>query len=106
MFDDVKNAFDEDEFHPIKKGKIGADILLIVLSSSGHLAGSIIYESKNTKIWSGKWVSKLRGDMQESGATLALLVSKAFPAKEKDDLVELEVEIEYGLYEEGGGTAW
>ena len=26
LFDDVKNAFDEDEFHPIKKGKIGAII--------------------------------------------------------------------------------
>ena len=90
LFDDVKNAFDEDEFHPIKKGKIGADILHIVMSSSGHQAGSIIYESKNTKNWSGKWVSKLRVDMQESEATVALLVSKAFPAKEKDDLVELE----------------
>ena len=90
LFDSLEEAFEEDEFRPIKKGTRGGDILQIVMSSSGHQAGSILYESKNTRNWSGKWVSKLRVDMQESEATVALLVSKAFPAKEKDALVELE----------------
>ena len=90
LFDDLESAFSDDDFHRIKKGKSGADIHQIVISSSGHQAGSILYESKNTRNWSNDWVPKLRANMQESGATVALLVSKAFPAKEKDVLAQLE----------------
>ncbi len=93
LLDDLQDAFPKDEFKPIKKGESGGDILQKIILPSGHLAGTILFESKNTKNWSNKWVEKLRFDMQESAAAVSLLVSKAFPAKEKEALVQLEERI-------------
>ena len=90
LLDDLQDAFPKDEFKPIKKGESGADILQTIILPSGHAAGSILYESKSTKTWSNKWVDKLRSDMQDSGASVSLLVSKAFPAKESEALVQME----------------
>ena len=68
-------------------------ILQKIILPSGHLAGTILFESKSTKNWSNKWVEKLRSDMQESSAAVSLLVSKAFPAKETEALIQLEERI-------------
>ena len=89
----LEQAFPSDVFKPIKKGQAGADIKQTVMMPSGHEAGSILYESKNTKNWSNQWVEKLRADMQEDGATLGMLVSVAFPAKEKEIFVQIEERI-------------
>lgn len=89
----LQDSFPEDIFTPIKKGQSGADIRQSVMMPSGREAGSILYESKNTKNWSNKWIEKLRTDMQSDGATVGLIVSKAFPAKHSDALVQLEEKI-------------
>ena len=89
----LQDTFPEDIFTPIKKGQSGADIRQSVMMPSGREAGSILYESKNTKNWSNKWIEKLRTDMQNDGATVGLIVSKAFPAKHSDALVQLEEKI-------------
>ena len=89
----LQDTFPEDIFTPIKKGQRGADIRQSVMMPSGREAGSILYESKNTKNWSNKWIEKLRTDMQNDGATVGLIVSKAFPAKHSDALVQLEEKI-------------
>ena len=93
LMDDLQAAFPNDEFSPIKKGESGGDILQKIILPSGHSAGRILYESKSTKNWSNKWIEKLRSDMQESSASFSLLVSKAFPAKETQALVQLEERI-------------
>ncbi|MAJ84427.1 MAG: hypothetical protein CMQ71_00390 [Gammaproteobacteria bacterium] len=89
----LEEAFPNDAFKPIKKGQAGADVKQTVMMPSGHEAGVILYESKNTKNWSNQWIEKLRADMQEDGATLGMLVSVAFPAKEKEIFVQIEERI-------------
>jgi hypothetical protein len=93
LTDLLEEAFPEDEISSIKKGQSGADVRQVIMTQSGHEAGSILFESKSTKSWSNGWIEKLRSDMQEEGSTVGLLVSKAFPAKQTDLLVQLEERI-------------
>jgi hypothetical protein len=72
-------AFPSDEILPVPKGKAGADVLQRVISTSGHLAGTIIWESKRTKNWNAKWLSKMKTDQRREKAEIAVLVSSAKP---------------------------
>ncbi len=71
-----------DDIQPIKTGARGADILQRVRDPQGNEAGSILYESKNTKAWSEAWVTKLRDDMKREKAHLGVLITKAMPASQ------------------------
>jgi hypothetical protein len=90
LIEDLEDIFEDDKFRPIKKGEKGGDILHSIISPSGHQAGSILYESKNTKTYLPKWKDKLKKDMEASQATIGLLVSKSFPKGKKDILVQLD----------------
>jgi hypothetical protein len=85
--------FPSDKISPIKKGQIGADVKQEVKNTGGFDIGTILFESKSTKAWSNGWVGKLRSDMSESNASIGIIVSKAFPAKQTDVLVQLEERI-------------
>jgi len=85
--------FPNDKISPIKKGQQGADVKQEVRNTGGFDIGTILFESKNTKAWSNGWIDKLRVDMSESSASIGILVSKAFPAKQTDVLVQLEERI-------------
>ena len=50
----------------------------------GESCGVIVYESKNVQNWQSSFITKLRNDKRDSGATYAILVSTAFPANSKD----------------------
>ena len=78
----LKTAFPDDKIEPIAKGKLGADVLQKVYTSSGQYCGAIIWESKNTRNWSKAWLVKLRGDQRRAKAELAVLVSVALPKGE------------------------
>tara|TARA_B100000767_G_C19700369_1_gene508126 strand:+ start:182 stop:1084 length:903 start_codon:yes stop_codon:yes gene_type:complete len=91
--DRLEEAFSEDTFSPIKKGQRGADIKQVIFTNGGFEAGGILYESKSTKSWSNNWVEKLKSDLIEDGSDIGVLVSKAFPAKEKDLLVQIDERI-------------
>jgi len=93
LIEDLQKAFPNDVLEPIKKGQAGGDIIHKVITKNGYEAGSILFESKNTKNWSNGWVEKLREDMKKVNASLGLLVSKAFPAKEKDFVIQLDRKI-------------
>jgi hypothetical protein len=64
---------------PVAKGARGADVVQHVHSSSGHLCGTIIWESKNTKAWSDSWLEKLKDDQRAIRAEVAALASIALP---------------------------
>jgi hypothetical protein len=51
----------------------------MVRTPVGADCGSIIWETKNTKAWSPGWISKLKDDMAETRASLAILVTVALP---------------------------
>jgi hypothetical protein len=56
-----------------------ADCIQIVHNQFGNEAGKIIYESKRTKDFSADWIDKLKADMRNLGADVAVIVTQAFP---------------------------
>ena len=71
--------FPGDVVEPVPKGEFGGDILQQVLSPTGQLCGTLLWESKRTKNWSDGWLSKLRNDQRSARADFAVLVSQALP---------------------------
>ncbi|MEO6489722.1 MAG: DUF2130 domain-containing protein [Ferruginibacter sp.] len=77
--DILKEHFPFDLIEEVGKGVEGADCMQIVRNNSGKECGKIIYESKRTKTWSNSWVEKLKTDMRNQNADVAILVTQAFP---------------------------
>ncbi len=75
----LQNAFPFDLVEPIAKGVRGADCTLTVRNSSGQECGKIIYESKRTKNFESDWIDKLKTDMRQQGAQVAILVTRIMP---------------------------
>ncbi len=75
----LQNAFPFDLVEPIAKGVRGADCTLTVRNSTGQECGKIIYESKRTKNFESEWIDKLKNDMRQQGAQLAILVTRVMP---------------------------
>ncbi len=74
----LSQAFAVDGFSPVAKGQSGADLRQDVMVN-GRIAGSILWENKQTKNWSAGWLAKLRGDQRESGCEVAVITSVALP---------------------------
>lgn len=71
--------FPFDRIEPVPKGVAGADLIHTVHNSLGQPCGKIIWETKNTRNWSGAWIGKLKDDQRATGCNLAILVSAALP---------------------------
>jgi hypothetical protein len=71
--------FPRDEIESVKSGVRGADILQKVISDSGRLCGTILWESKRVRNWSDKWIDKLIEDKQAARADVAVIVTDAMP---------------------------
>ncbi|MEJ7768581.1 MAG: DUF2130 domain-containing protein [Chitinophagaceae bacterium] len=75
----LKEHFPFDVVQEVGKGVEGADCMQIVRNASGKECGRIIYESKRAKNWSNGWVDKLKSDLRNTGADMAILVTQTFP---------------------------
>lgn len=75
----LRRQFPSDTIEPVAKGEAGADLLQIVTTSNGTVAGSILWEMKRTRNWSDGWLAKLRADQRAANADIALIVSHALP---------------------------
>src|SRR5258706_2647517 len=75
----LREYFPYDGLEEVGKGVEGADCILIVKNNKGAECGKIIFESKRTKTWSNNWIDKLKHDMRNQQADVAILVSQAFP---------------------------
>lgn len=75
----LKDNFPFDIVQEVAKGVEGADCMQTVRNAGGKECGKIIYESKRTRHWSNIWVDKLKADMRNTGADMAILVTQAFP---------------------------
>jgi hypothetical protein len=75
----LRVAFPMDQIEPVPKGYNGADIVQKVISKSGRLCGTILWESKRTKAFSEGWLQKLKDDQRKLTAEIAVLVSEALP---------------------------
>lgn len=75
----LERQFPHDEITPVPKGVAGADLIQTVIDGQGRACGKIVWETKNTKHWSGAWLAKLKDDTRAVGGNLAVLVSTALP---------------------------
>jgi len=76
--DILRQRFIYDAISPVAKGERGGDVLQRV-KNNGRDCGAILWESKRTKNWSGSWIAKLRDDMIEAKADIAVLATQAMP---------------------------
>jgi len=75
----LTERFDHDTITRVQKGEFGGDVLHQVVSPSGLVCGSILWESKRTKNWSEGWLPKLRQDQRAAKAEVAVIVSQSLP---------------------------
>ncbi len=75
----LRSKFPRDLVEPVAKGESGADALQRVFGVGEQQCGSILWESKRTKAWSDLWLAKLRDDMRDAGADVAVLVTQVLP---------------------------
>jgi hypothetical protein len=75
----LKALFVHDDIQPVPKGIKGADLIQSVRTPMGDECGVLLWETKNTKAWSNAWTPKLKDDMIETRASIAVLVSVVLP---------------------------
>ncbi len=75
----LKDHFPFDTIGEVGKGVEGADCIQIVRNHLGNDCGKIIFESKRTKSFNNGWIEKLKADMRNKQADVAILVTQAYP---------------------------
>ncbi|MBL7999662.1 MAG: DUF2130 domain-containing protein [Candidatus Kapabacteria bacterium] len=76
--EELQREFKYDTITPVGKGVRGADIMQNVVENM-QPCGMILWELKRTKSWSKEWIPKLKEDMNEVRADVAVIVSTALP---------------------------
>lgn len=76
----LAEEFPFDEINEVPKGIHGADALQVVRTQSGVVCGTIIWESKRTKVWKAEWIQKLKDDQRAVKADVAALVTSVMPS--------------------------
>ena len=85
----LSSSFPFDIISEVGKGVRGADCIQTVRNNLGLECGKIIYESKRTNAFSNEWIEKLKTDMRNMGADVAVIVTQAMP-KDMDRFGEKE----------------
>src|SRR5438046_7317814 len=75
----LQSTFPFDIITEVGKGVRGADCIQIVRSNFGQECGKIIYESKRTNAFASEWIEKLKADMRNQGAEIAVIVTRTMP---------------------------
>lgn len=75
----LRDYFPYDTIGEVGKGVEGADCIQIVRNHFGVDCGKIIFESKRTKTFNTGWIEKLKTDMRNKQADVAILVTQAYP---------------------------
>ncbi|PIR61985.1 MAG: hypothetical protein COY81_02655 [Candidatus Pacebacteria bacterium CG_4_10_14_0_8_um_filter_43_12] len=77
--DRLANTFPMDDITDVPTGITGADLVQAVNAKIGASLATILWESKNTKVFSDGWLTKLKRDQQAIKADVAILVTKELP---------------------------
>jgi len=75
----LKDHFPYDTISEVGKGVEGADCIQTVRNHIGSDCGKIIFESKRTKTFNSGWIEKLKSDMRNKQADVAILVTQVYP---------------------------
>jgi hypothetical protein len=73
----LRAAFPFDTFSEVGKGVRGADLTQTITGFNGE--ATILWEFKNTQAWSESWIAKLKTDLSEARADVAIIVTRAMP---------------------------
>jgi hypothetical protein len=79
----LSEAFHGDNIRRVKKGESGADIIHEVMHNGQHCQ-TIVYDSKNRRIFQAGFVQKLLVDKANAKAEHAVLVTSMFPSGQRD----------------------
>lgn len=75
----LRDYFPYDSIGEVGKGVEGADCIQLVRNRIGSDCGKIIFESKRTKTFNTAWIEKLKTDMRNKQADVAILVTQVYP---------------------------
>jgi len=75
----LRQNFFTDLIEDVPTGIKGADLVQTVRNNFSQKSGVILWESKNTKVWSDGWLKKLKDDQAEIKADLCVLVTQSMP---------------------------
>lgn len=75
----LRDYFPYDSIGEVGKGVEGADCIQVVRNHVAADCGKIIFESKRTKTFNTAWIEKLKTDMRNKQADVAILVTAAYP---------------------------
>ncbi len=75
----LKLTFPFDLITEVGKGIKGADCIQTVRNNMGQECGTIIYESKRRQNFSNDWIDKLKNDMRNQKADIAVIVTSVMP---------------------------
>jgi hypothetical protein len=75
----LRDYFPYDSIGEVGKGIEGADCIQVIRNHIGADCGKIIFESKRTKTFNASWIEKLKTDMRNRQADVAILVTQAYP---------------------------
>jgi len=75
----LSDFFPYDDIGEVGKGVEGADCIQTVRNHIGQDCGKIIFESKRTKSFNNSWIEKLKTDMRNKQADVAILVTQVYP---------------------------
>lgn len=75
----LRDHFPYDTIAEVGKGVEGADCMQTVHNKIGSECGRIIFESKRTKTFQNAWIEKLKTDMRNKQADVAILVTQVYP---------------------------
>jgi hypothetical protein len=86
----LANAFRDDSVEPVAKGVKGGDITQTVRGPRGTACGIILWEIKRTKNWTDSWIPKLKEDLRNAKANIAVIISEVIPKQIAEDMGQLE----------------
>jgi hypothetical protein len=75
----LRDHFPYDNIGEVGKGVEGADCIQTVRNHLGTDCGKIIFESKRAKNFNNTWIEKLKNDMRQKQADVAILVTQVYP---------------------------
>lgn len=81
LYEALSAAFTEHQcrISRVPKGRVGPDLIVEVLDYGNVVIGSVIVDAKNHRRWSNTFISKIKSDQRETGASWAILASSVFP---------------------------
>ena len=74
----LAEQFPNDNITDVAKGAEGADVVQEIYEK-GRKAGTILWETKNTKNFSKEWVQKLKNDQRRLSAEVAVIATNTLP---------------------------